>query len=118
MSPSNLVRTAAPVAFVLILSVAALDSVDAGHGHGRLPAAQRPGDEDAYRRAVEVMKLPPEEHQAMLARHPWVGMYAELLEMAWGTPQRVTRGRTQVWMYPAFTVTLIEGRVTAIKPNR
>jgi hypothetical protein len=116
MSPSNLVRTAAPVVFVLILSVTALHSVDAGHGG--LPVAQRPGDEDAYRRAVEAMKLPPEEHQAMLARRPWIGMYAELLEMAWGTPQRVTRGRTQVWMYPAVTVTLVEGRVTAITPNR
>ena len=79
-------------------------------------------DEDgAYRRAVEAKRLPPWEHEMMLARRPWVGMSEELLRLSWGAPDRITRmgstlGSAQQWWYAPVgsTVTLLDGSVTAI----
>ena len=79
-------------------------------------------DEDgAYRRAVDAKRLPAWEHEMMLARRPWVGMSEDLLRLAWGPPDRVSRmvrslGTAQQWSYAAVgsTVTLLDGSVTSI----
>jgi hypothetical protein len=79
-------------------------------------------DEDgAYRRAVEAKRLPPWEHEMMLARRPWVGMPEDLLRLTWGSPDRINRtgsslGRVEQWWYATAnsTVTLLDGSVTSI----